>query len=391
MPCLSFEILHRDPHTRARNGLLTLPHGKVLTPAFMPVGTYGAVKGITPDELSSMGAQIILSNTYHLYLAPGVDTVRALGGVQKMMGWEGPLLTDSGGFQVFSLAGLAQVDEDGVNFRSHRDGSKHRFTPEISVSVQAALGVDIAMAFDECLTTTASREAVERSTARTLRWAKRSLEARDAAGEGAPALFGIVQGGLHPDLRAACATELAAQAFDGLALGGLSVGESREELHQVVEFAAPFLPEHKPRYLMGVGYLDDIILAVGKGMDLFDCVLPTRNARNGCLFTSEGRLMIKHAAYRNDEKPPDPRCSCYTCRRFSRGYLRHLFMQDEMLGCRLNTVHNLHFYLQGMARIREAIANGTFAALEKEAFARLGNVRPGDLAEGATEPLVEDA
>ncbi|MCK6528925.1 tRNA guanosine(34) transglycosylase Tgt [Myxococcota bacterium] len=373
MRCFSFEVVAREG-AAARTGRLVLPGGEVRTPAFMPVGTYGAVKGVGPEDLRALGADMVLSNTYHLYLAPGVATVEALGGVGKMMGWDGPVLTDSGGYQVFSLGGLARVDDDGVTFRSHRDGSSHRFTPESTVDAQARMGVDVAMVLDECLPPGRGRAETERSTRRTVEWARRSLPARDRWGDSAPALFGIVQGGFFPDLRAACAAELRELPFDGLAIGGLSVGEPRAQLHEMVACTAPLLPEDRPRYLMGVGYLDDIVLAVARGVDLFDCVLPTRNARNGCLFTRSGRVIVKHAAHRDDPRPPDPECGCPVCRRFSRGYLRHLFLQNEMLGCRLNTLHNLWFYLDGMRRIREAIVAGTFSGMVREAEDRLARV-----------------
>jgi queuine tRNA-ribosyltransferase len=360
MQCFSFEVDARDPDTGARSGRITTAHGSVETPAFMPVGTYGAVKGMTPDDLRGLGAQIVLSNAYHLEMRPGAAEIQQRGGLHRFMGWDGPILTDSGGYQVFSLKGRRTVDDDGVSFRSHIDGAERRFTPESVVDVQRRLGVDIAMPLDVCTPYGAPRAQVEQGMRRTLEWASRSLEAR---GDAPMALYGIVQGGFDPELREECLEALAEQPFDGLALGGLSVGEPPEELHDMVGRFASRLPEDRPRYLMGVGYPGDLVEAVAAGIDMFDCVLPTRNARNGMLFVSGGRIVIKNAKHRHDDGPIEEGCACPTCRTFSRAYLRHLYLCGEMLASRLMTVHNLHHYLRTMQEMREAIAGGTFAEL----------------------------
>lgn len=360
---LTFELLATDPESKARRGRLTLRHGVVETPTFMPVGTLGTVKAMTPEELKTLGAQIILGNTYHLYLRPGHLLIQALGGLHKFMHWDGPILSDSGGFQVYSLSQLRKVDDDGVTFQSHLDGgSTHRFTPEHSIQVQVALGVDIAMAFDECAPYPASRQDVVRALERTTAWGKRCLDAR---GDAPQAVFGIVQGGMHLDLRTRSAQELMALPFDGYAIGGMSVGEPKQLMLEVVEHTAPLLPEHKPRYLMGVGTPADLLDGVLRGVDMFDCVMPTRNARNGLMFTSEGKVSIKTQKYQRDEGPLDPNCDCYTCRNYSRAYLRHLFMSKEILSARLNTWHNLHFYQSLMSQARQAIEQGRFMAFRK--------------------------
>ena len=362
--CFSFEVLARDGSTGARRGRLVTAHGDVATPAFMPVGTYGAVKGLAPSDLEDLGVQIVLSNAYHLEMRPGSEAIGGLGGLHRFMGWNRPILTDSGGYQVFSLEGLRRVDDEGVRFQSHLDGSPRRFTPESVVEVQRRLGVDLAMPLDVCSPWGAPRGEVELGLRRTLAWAERSLAER---GEGSMALFGIVQGGFLPDLRQRCIDELAAQPFDGLALGGLSVGEPREELIESVRRYAHRLPGDRPRYLMGVGYPEDLVEAVAAGMDMFDCVLPTRNARNGSVFVAGGRLSIKNARHRLDDGPLEEGCECPCCRRFSRAYLRHLFLNGEMLGARLMTAHNLHHYLRWMERMRDAIEAGTFVELLAEA------------------------
>lgn len=373
----SFEILAVDGG--ARRGRLQTGHGAVETPAFMAVGTYGAVRGIAPWDLEQLGAQIVLSNAYHLEMRPGSEVIEELGGLHRFMGWERPILTDSGGYQVFSLQGLRRVDDGGVEFRSHVDGSKRRFTPEGVVGIQQRLGVDIAMPLDVCAPWGAPRAEVELAVRRTLDWASRSLQAR----AGAPmALFGIVQGGFEDDLRRRCVDALVEQDFDGLALGGLSVGEPKEELLRGVRAWAPLLPAGKPRYLMGVGYPEDLVEAVAAGVDLFDCVLPTRNARNGMLFTRAGRMVIKNARHRLDEAPIEEGCECPCCRRFSRAYVRHLFLGGEMLAGRLMTLHNLHHYMRHMARIRGAIAGGSFGALLAETRERRAARAVGD--EGRT-------
>jgi queuine tRNA-ribosyltransferase len=359
----AFELLGGDG--AARLGRMTTGHGVVETPAFMPVGTQGAVKAVTPDELLRCGAQIVLSNTYHLFLRPGHETIRDLGGLHRFMAWDGPILTDSGGFQVFSLEGLRTIDESGVRFRSHLDGAPCELTPESSMAIQAALGSDVVMAFDECPALPAPREAVEAAVARTSRWARRSRDAY--AGPGVP--FGIVQGGTHDDLRERSAAQITAIDFAGYAVGGVSVGEPPEAIARVARFTAERLPASKPRYLMGVGRPEDLVAGVASGIDLFDCVMPTRNARNGTLFTSEGKVNIKREEYRRDPRALDPACGCETCRRYSRAYLRHLYVSNEILASRLNTIHNLAFYLGLMAAMRAAIAAGTFASFTESFLA----------------------
>jgi queuine tRNA-ribosyltransferase len=352
---LSFAVTARDG--AARRGQLRTLHGTVETPAFLPVGTLGAVKAVTPEELRACGAQMILANTYHLYLRPGHAVVRDLGGLHRFMHWEGPILTDSGGFQAFSMEALRRLDEEGVRFKSHLDGSLHHLTPELSMEVQAALGSDIAMVLDECPPLPSPREAVAAAVDRTTRWAERSREAYARAG-GPGAAFAIVQGGTFEDLRARSAEALLSLGFPGYAIGGVSVGEPPEAIAAVARLTAALLPEDKPRYLMGVGRPEDLVAAVAAGVDLFDCVMPTRNARNGTLFTSRGKVNIKREENRTDPGPLDPDCPCEACRHYSRAYLRHLYVSGEILAARLHTIHNLTFYLGLMARLREAIATG---------------------------------
>jgi queuine tRNA-ribosyltransferase len=333
----------------------------------MPVGTAGAVKAVTGRDLAEQGAQIILANTYHLMLRPGDEVVASLGGLHGFTGWRGPFLTDSGGYQVFSLAGLRRLTEEGVAFQSHLDGSRHMLSPERSMEVQRRLGADIVMAFDECPPYPAPREAVEEATARTTRWAARSQAAHRRDDQW---LFGIVQGGVHLDLRERSAREITALGLPGYAVGGLSVGEPKDDMRRVLEHLHPLLPDDRPRYLMGVGTPADLVQAVARGVDLFDCVLPTRNARNGQLFVPGGRLSIRNARYRDDPRPPDPGCACLTCRTASRAYLRHLHLAGEMTAATLMTIHNLRHYLDTMKRIRQAIAFGRLAALEDEMAAQ---------------------
>jgi queuine tRNA-ribosyltransferase len=352
---MKFSISHRDG--AARRGKLVLPHGEVDTPQFMPVGTAGSVKAIAPDDLHRMGAQIILGNTYHLLLRPGPDLVAEMGGLHRFISWDRCILTDSGGFQVFSLSEKRKITEEGAVFQSHIDGSRHELTPERAVQIQLQLGPDILMAFDECPPSESPRHYHETSLQRTTRWAARCKEEWQRRG-GAGALFGIVQGGLHTDLRERHAQEIAALDFPGNALGGFSVGEEPEKMWEGVQHAAPLLPADKPRYLMGVGTPEDLLRCALAGIDLFDCVLPTRVARNGLLFTRRGRLQIKAARYARDPRPADGECSCYTCKTFSRAYLRHLFAAQELLAFRLNSLHNLTFYLDLMRGLREAIECG---------------------------------
>jgi queuine tRNA-ribosyltransferase len=350
---MQFEILKKDDKSRARLGRCRTAHGVFHTPAFIPVGTQATVKTMTPEELRDMGAEIILSNTYHLYLRPGHERIRRLGGLHRFMHWEHPLLTDSGGFQIFSLKALAKVSEEGVEFHSHLDGSRHFITPEKAIAIQEALGADIIMCLDECTPYPASHEEAERSLQRTLSWSRRCREVHRSFD---PALFGIVQGGMYSDLRQKAVEVLTEIGFDGYALGGLSVGEDKETMVRVIGETAPLLPENLPRYVMGVGMPGDMLEAVREGVDMFDCVLPTRNARNGMLFTRSGRMTIKNAKYAEDPSPIEPGCPCYTCRNYSRAYLRHLYFAEEILSFRLNTIHNLHFYLAFMQEMRVAIA-----------------------------------
>ena len=390
-PTFSFRVLHTDG--AARRGEMTTAHGVVQTPAFMPVGTRGAVKGMTPRDLREVGAEIILGNTYHLWLRPGDALIARLGGLHAFTGWDGPILTDSGGFQAFSLGERRVITEDGIRFRSHLDGSEHLLTPEGATDIQARLGPDIAMVLDECLAQPAPAAAVRESTERSARWARRcrdrflglresgacdprldgetpesrtpNPESRLLVTNPAQAQFGIIQGGTSPELRTLSVERTLAIGFEAYAIGGLSVGEPADTMYSVVAHTAPQLPSDRPRYLMGVGTPLDIVEAVSRGIDLFDCVMPTRNARNGQLFTSEGRLAIKNARFAEDERPLDPACGCYTCRTHSRAYLRHLFVSGEIGAAVLNTVHNLRFYLDTMARVRQAIVFGTLETLRQ--------------------------
>jgi queuine tRNA-ribosyltransferase len=360
---ISFHVTARDTGSHARAGTITTERGEVRTPAFLPVGTAGTVKGIWPAQLKAMGYQCVLANTYHLYLRPGHERIRRLGGVHRFMGWDRPVLTDSGGYQVFSLSSLRSVTDDEVTFRSHIDGSRHVLSPEFAVEVQEALGSDIRMVLDECVEYPAGRREVEEAVRRTTVWARRSLAVsrREEGG-----LFGIVQGGMLPELRRRSVEEICALPFPGFAIGGVSVGEGKQLLRETVDFTAPLLPMGKPRYLMGVGTPEDILFAVSRGVDIFDCVLPTRNARTGMLFTSTGPVSIKQARYADDPRQPDEKCDCPTCLTFSRAYLRHLYLQKEILSSMALTVHNLHFYRQWMERIREAISNGNLADFMQE-------------------------
>ena len=390
---LNFDIVARDRASRARAGRLRTPHGVVETPAFMPVGTSGTVKGMTQEHLEQLGVQMLLANTYHLYLRPGHEIIREVGGLHRFMAWPHPILTDSGGFQVMSQKGLRRVTEDGVYFRSHLDGSPHFFTPEKAVEVQLALGADIIMTFDECVEYPASHEALLRATKLTGRWARRAKDFYEARNsdkisddefrasvpatpsahsnphfhvpipqslDSSSTLFGIVQGGTDQALRRQSVEEIVGIGFEGYALGGFSVGEPKTEMYEAVAYTADQLPEDRPRYLMGVGTPEDLAEGVARGIDLFDCVMPTRNARNACVFTSEGKLIVKNARYAADEKPLDPQCECFVCRRYTRSYLRHLFLAGEMLAGILATYHNLYFYLDTMRRMRQAIVFGNF-------------------------------
>lgn len=344
---------------QARAGELHTAHGVIPTPIFMPVGTQGTVKALCPEDLTALGARIILGNTYHLYLRPGDEMIARRGGLHRFMGWDRPILTDSGGFQVFSLSGLRKLGEDGVVFSSHIDGSKHLFTPEKVVSIQKNLGSDIMMVLDECVPHGADYQYTKQSLGLTTRWATR-CRAAYPQGSGDQLMFGIGQGGFFKDLREESIRQLLDIPFDGYALGGLSVGESKQEMLDILYHSAPLLPAHKPRYLMGVGTPLDILRGIEAGIDMFDCVLPSRNARNGTLFTSQGKVNIKRAEYTEDDSPLDPECDCYTCRTFSRAYLRHLYQAKELLSYRLNTIHNLAFFLRVVTGARQAILDGTY-------------------------------
>ncbi|HYV84472.1 MAG TPA: tRNA guanosine(34) transglycosylase Tgt [Patescibacteria group bacterium] len=364
MSRFGFIVTARDPGTSARRGRVTTRHGVVETPAFMPVGTAGSVKAMTPQEVAGLGFEMILANTYHLALRPGEDVVRRLGGLHRFMNWGGSILTDSGGFQVLSLADRRAISDDGVVFRSHLDGSELRMTPERSMAIQEALGSDIAMAFDDCPPLPSDGARLRDAVRRTTAWAERS---RAAFPDDGRALFGIVQGGDDGALRAESAAAIRAVGFDAFAIGGVSVGESAALSREVVTATVLLLPEERARYLMGMGTPADLVVMIGAGIDLFDCVLPTRNARNGSLFTATGHIQIKRAEYRDDPAPIDPDCGCETCRQYSRAYLRHLFMAGEILGLRLNTLHNLHQYAEVVRRARRAIEEGQYAAF-RDAF-----------------------
>jgi queuine tRNA-ribosyltransferase len=387
---LSFEILKTDG--AARRGRSVTRHGAIETPVFMPVGTMASVKSLTTEQLKQLGSyvqagapddgtgpRIILNNTYHLMLRPGVELLEKLGGVHSFMNWDRAVLSDSGGFQVFSLASIRKVREEGVEFRSHIDGSAHFLSPERSIEIQSRMGVDIAMAFDECPAYGLGHGAVEASMEMTHRWARRSLVARDAfAAKGgmAPALFGIVQGGVYPDLRKRSAEAISSLGFDGVAIGGVSVGEPKEAMLEAMNITAPLLPADRPRYLMGVGTPEDLLDGVAAGIDMFDCVMPTRNARNGSIFTSRGKVAIKNARYADDRGPLDPDCSCLTCRTVSRAYLRHLYVTGDIAAAVYNTIHNVSFYLDLMRAIRQAIASNSLGSFRDSFLSRVSNKEP---------------
>jgi len=358
-----FEVLKKDNGSRARLGKLSTPHGEIQTPIFIPVGTQGSVKALCSKDLMDLDAEVILNNTYHLYLRPGHELIRDLGGLHKFINWERPILTDSGGFQVYSLAKFRKIQEEGVMFQSHIDGSNHFITPEKAIEIQEALGADIIMAFDECIPFPAEYDYCKKSTEMTIRWAERCLKSHKNSNQ---VLFGIVQGGIYEELRKYCTEKLDELGFFGFAIGGLSVGEPKEIMWSIVNYTEQFLPENKPRYLMGVGTPEDILEAVSKGIDMFDCIIPTRQARNGSLFTSSGKVIIKNSKYIRDESPIDPQCNCYTCRSYSKAYLRHLFMSKEIISLRLNTIHNLYFYLNLIKKIRSAIKEDSLTSLIEE-------------------------
>ena len=368
----AFELVAQDPDTGARAGLLHTPHGTIETPFFMPVGTHATVKTLDQQDLEALGAQIVLANAYHLYLRPGAELVARAGGLHGFMNWKRPILTDSGGFQVFSLAALTRIAEEGVYFQSHLDGSRHLFSPEKVMEIEHALGADFIMAFDECTPYPCTVEYARNSMELTLRWARRCLARHEQLQQEQPtpqALFGLVQRSVYPELRAHCAGALAAMDLPGYAVGGLGVGEPPAQMREILASTLPHLPVHKPRYLMGVGLPHDLVVGVSTGVDMFDCVIPTRNARNGTAFTRLGRVRLKNAALAEDPGPLDPDCSCQTCTQYSRAYLRHLFQTKEILGLRLATYHNLHFYLELMRRMRRAIIEGDFGRWRTEFLA----------------------
>lgn len=370
MAAVTYELIKKDSRTKARRGRVNTPHGPIETPVFMPVGTAGTVKAMKPEEVRDMGAQIILGNTYHLYLRPGHEVVKAAGGLHKFMNWERAILTDSGGFQVFSLGAMRKISEEGVEFRSHIDGSKHMLSPEKSMEIQNALGSDIMMAFDECAPYPADRNYVKNSLERTTRWLKRCKEYHKNTEQ--QSLFGIMQGGMYKDLRKQSAEEIVELDLPGYAIGGLSVGEPKEIMYEVMDDCVDYLPADKPRYLMGVGSPDCLFEGVERGIDMFDCVLPTRIARHGMAMTSQGRVNIKNAKYERDFTPLDPNCDCYTCRNYSKAYLRHLLKSDEILSSMLMTTHNLHFLVNTMAGIRKAIEEDRFLEYKKEFYDSYG-------------------
>jgi queuine tRNA-ribosyltransferase len=371
----SFNLLHKDEKTKARAGIFLTPHGTIETPIFMPVGTQATVKALSPTELEECGSQIILANTYHLHLRPGDTLIKEAGGLHKFENWNRAMLTDSGGFQVFSLRDISKITEDGVSFQSHIDGSRHFFSPEAVMEIQHNLGADIIMIFDECPPSDAEPSAIVKAVERTLRWAARCKDAHEKTPfyHGYPqALFGIVQGGTIQELRERCAREMVAMDFPGYALGGLAVGEKIETTYDVVNYAAGYLPVNKPRYLMGVGTPIDILECIERGIDMFDCVMPTRNARNGAVFSSRGKVNAKNAKHtRNFNNPIDPECFCYACRNFSMAYIRHLYMAGEILALRLLTYHNVYFYMQTVKNARKHILEGTFTEWKKETVAKM--------------------
>lgn len=370
MPNLNFNISHQDTHSHARRASFTLPHGTLQTPMFMPVGTYGTVKALTPKDLKDAKAQIILGNTFHLWLRPGLDIIKQFKGLHQFMGWDQPILTDSGGFQVFSLGALRKINEEGVTFSSPVNGDKLFMSPEVSMEIQAGLNSDIAMQFDECTPFEIGGVPTDEKTVRSslelsLRWGARSVQ-RFGELETGNALFGIVQGGMFEHLREVSLATIAEQGFDGTAIGGLSVGEPKPDFERILRHIGPKLPKHKPRYLMGVGTPEDLVFSVAQGIDMFDCVMPTRNARNGWLFTRFGDLKLRNASYKNDNRPLDPTCSCYACQNFSRAYLHHLQKVGEILGAQLNSIHNIHYYLNLMAEMRGALENNVFSEFTKQ-------------------------
>jgi queuine tRNA-ribosyltransferase len=370
MTAIRYEHIKTCKQTGARRGRIHTPHGVIETPIFMPVGTQATVKTMTPEELKEIGSQIILSNTYHLYMRPGEALIKKAGGLHKFMNWDKPILTDSGGFQVFSLSDLRNITEEGVTFKSHIDGSKHFISPEKAIQIENDLGADIIMAFDECTPHTESKDYARQSLYRTLRWAERCLNTHKNTKE--QALFGIIQGSMFKDLREEAVREMVKFDFPGYSVGGLSIGEPKPVMYQVLDWTVPLMPEDKPRYLMGVGSPDALIEGAIRGIDMFDCVLPTRIARNGTVFTSKGKVVVRNAEYAEDFRPLDEECGCYACKNYSRAYIRHLFKAQEILGARLTTIHNLSFLLNLMEQVREAIMQDSLMDFRNEFFAKYG-------------------
>jgi len=370
MSMIQFKVTHQDTHSHARRATFQLPHGQLQTPMFMPVGTYGTVKALTPRDLHESHAQIILGNTFHLWLRPGLEVIQKFGGLHRFMGWDLPILTDSGGFQVFSLGALRKITEEGVTFASPVNGDRLFMSPEVSMEIQSVLNSDIAMQFDECTPYETNGIQTDEKTVRaslelSLRWGQRSIQRYRELNQ-TNALFGIVQGGMFENLRSYSLEKITEQGFDGVAIGGLSVGEPKPDFERILTFIGHQLPTHQPRYLMGVGTPEDLVFSVGQGIDMFDCVMPTRNARNGWLFTRFGDLKLRNASYKNDERPLDPSCSCYCCKNFSRAYLHHLQKVNEILGAQLNSIHNIHYYLNLMSEIRVALENNSFQEFIKD-------------------------
>ena len=368
----NFKLLNKDKNTKARSGIISTPHGDVQTPVFMPVGTTGTIKALMMKDLKEICAQIMLGNTYHLYLRPGLEVIKKAGGLHKFISWDRPILTDSGGFQVFSLKGLRKVTEDGVIFQSYLDGSEHMFSPEKVMEIENILGADIIMAFDECVPNPCEKEYAIKALERTTAWAKRCRAAHTNKDR---ALFGIIQGSVFKDLRERSAKEITGIDFDGYAVGGLSVGESKDLMYGMIDVVEPFMPENKPRYLMGVGTPEDLWEAIERGIDMFDCVMPTRIARNGGIFTSHGRIIIRNAEFISDFSPLDPECDCYTCKNFTRSYLRHLINSGEITGMQLNTLHNLRFMIKLADNIRKAIINNNFLEEKQKFFEKYAKSR----------------
>ena len=368
---MQFQVISQDNQSQARAGLINTAHGQVPTPTFMPVGTHGVVRTLSQGELEEAGVKLLLCNTYHLWLRPGLEVIQKAGGLHRLVGWDHPILTDSGGYQIFSLARLNKISEEGTTFQSHLDGSHHLFTPEKVIEIEHAFGVDIIMPLDQCIAYPCTYGAAQEASALTTRWAERSVKrhqelSQEESDESSPTLFGIIQGSVYTELRRVSAQQLLALDFPGYAIGGLSVGEPKSSMYEVLQAVMPLLPVNKPRYLMGIGYPEDLVECVSLGLDMFDCVIPTRNGRNGMVFTSSGRMVLRNAQYAQDFSPIDPECQCYACQNYTRAYIRHLFQVEEILALRLASLHNVYFFLKMMEQMREAIQKGRFQKWRKE-------------------------